>query len=115
MEIEKKEYNIKGTTKCECGHNFNMLDFTELKRLNIQGFYGNQLKHYSPCKCPSCHKETLLLLKQVGQTYAVIDIATLIKKQEEEIENQQDFICTKCKKVCKNQLGLKAHMRAHQK
>ena len=74
-----KDYNIKGTTKCDCGHNFTMQDYKELKSLNLPGFYGNNVKYYSPAECPNCHKEALLLLKQTGQTYKIIDIA--IRKQ----------------------------------
>lgn len=128
--MDIKDYEVKGTTNCECGHCFNMLDYTELKRINEYGFYSNQVKHYSPTQCPACKKETLLLLKQVGQTYAVVDIAT--KKQNQNDENAKnnvleptikdeepkeinnEFICPECKKVCKNKLGLNAHMKTHQ-
>jgi hypothetical protein len=27
----------------------------------------------------------------------------------------QEFICPECKKVCKNKVGLTAHMKTHQK
>ena len=133
MEVCKKDYKIKGSTKCDCGHSFNMSDFTQLKRLNIPGFYGNQIKHYSPTKCPLCNKETILLLKQLGQTYAIIDIAVLVNEEKNEIvvdeENNieetkneieeenakgQEFICTECQKVCKSQIGLNSHMKTHQ-
>lgn len=130
MEFKIKDYEIKNTTQCECGHEFTMKDFTELKRINEQGFYGNQIKHYSPVKCPHCQKETILLLKQVGQTYAIVDIAVPKEvkdnsetenvitesgsKIEEEKEIIKEFICPNCQKVCKNQLGLNAHMRTHQ-
>lgn len=135
--MELKDYDIKGTTKCECGHEFTLKDFQSLNRINQHGFYANNIKHYSPAICPNCQKETILLLKQKGQTYVVIDIAT--KKQiiendidkgqagniendidieptsqiQEESETSQEFICPECKKVCKNQLGLNAHMRTH--
>ncbi len=128
MEFKIKDYEIRNTTQCECGHEFSMKDFTELKRINEPGFYANQVKHYSPTKCPSCKIGTVLLLKQVGQTYVVVDtaISKEIKhhteeavtesenKMEEEKEIMQEFICPECKKVCKNQLGLNAHMRTHQ-
>jgi len=128
MALKIEDYEIRNTTQCECGHEFSMKDFTKLKRINEPGFYANQVKHYSPTKCPSCGKEIVLLLKQIGQTYAVIDTAVSKEakdntekvvtesesKIEEEKETTQEFICPECKKVCKNQLGLNAHMRTHQ-
>lgn len=123
-----KDYEVKGTKHCECGYEFTIKDFTELKRINEHAFYSNQVKHYSPAQCPKCQKETLLLLKQVGQTYAVVDIATkknekdnaniIIEptiKNEEEKEIIKEFICPECQKVCKNQLGLNVHLRTHDK
>ena len=132
--MELKDYQIRGTTKCECGHEFTLKDFQSLNRINQHGFYANNIKHYSPAICPNCKKETILLLKQKGQTYVVIDIA--IKKQvienntfeehKSQVQNEAintidndiniestSFICPTCKKVCKNQLGLNAHMRTH--
>ena len=112
--MELKDYEIKGTTICECGHEFTMKDYQELNRINEHGFYANQIKHYSPAICPECKKETILLLKQKGQTYVVVDIATEKKKNiNTELTGKQEFICPECKKVCKNQLGLNAHMRTH--
>jgi len=128
MIIEDTDYIIKGTTKCECGYQFEMKDFTELKRLNIPGFYANQVKHFSPAKCPNCNKETLLLLKQSGQTYTIIDLAERkmtdmkediveghISQIEEEKEGSKEFVCPTCQKVCKSQLGLNAHIKTHLK
>lgn len=130
MEFKIKNYEIRNTIQCKCGYQFSMKDFTELKRINEPGFYANQVKHYSPTKCPACKIETTLLLKQVGQTYVVVDTAILKKtKDNQETENviteptskietekeiSQKFICPECEKVCKNQLGLNAHMRTHQ-
>lgn len=118
--MDIKNYNVKGTTKCDCGHIYTMQDYIELKSLNVPGFYGNNIKHYSPAKCPNCHREALLLLKQVGQTYKIIDIAikkqtieTSTSKNETIKETIPDFICPTCKKVCKSQLGLNAHIRSH--
>ena len=123
MDFNVKDFDIKGKITCDCGHEFTMKDFIELKTINHAGFYGNIVKYYSPSKCPECNKDTILLLQQAGQTYKIIDIAT--KKQqnecteptkqiEKEIETVQEFICPECKKVCKNQLGLNAHLRTHQ-
>ncbi len=116
--MDIKNYDVKGTTKCSCEYEFTIKDFIELKRINEPGFYSNQVKHYSRAKCPNCNKNTILLLKQVGQTYKVIDIAT---KKEPKIENTeqkeetQGFICPECKKICKSQLGLNAHIKSHKK
>lgn len=109
------DYDVKGSKLCECGHEFTMNDFTELKRINEQGFYANQVKHYSPTICPKCHKETILLLKQVGQTYNVIDIATKNSTEINSIIKNNELICPECKKVCKSKLGLTAHLKAHNK
>ena len=119
--MEIRDYDIKGTTKCECGHEFTMKDFQNLNRINQHGFYANNIKHFSPAICPDCKKEVILFLKQKGQTYVIVDIAT--KKDdvatlptnpiEEKEQQSQEFICPDCKKVCKNQLGLNAHMRTH--
>ena len=123
--MELKDYEVKGTTVCECGHEFTMKDYQELERIEEHGFYANQVKHYSKAICPDCKKEVILLLKQKGQTYVIVNIASKKKETienivteatrqiEEEKETTQEFICPTCKKVCKNQLGLNAHMRTH--
>ncbi len=123
--MDIKDYKIKRTTICECGHEFTIKDFVELNRINEHGFYSNQVQHYSPAICPECKKEVILLLKQKGQTYVVVDIATKKEEKRKDIftepistigdikEISNEFICPQCKKVCKNQLGLNAHMRTH--
>lgn len=30
-------------------------------------------------------------------------------------ESEAEFVCEECQKVCKNKLGLSAHMRSHKK
>lgn len=124
MELNVEELKIKNTTKCECGHEFTEHDITELKRINKDGFYGNIVKHYSNSICPECEKEAILLLKQVGQTYKVINVATTslenAKSEQEQANNDenmntQEFICPECKKVCKSQIGLNSHMNTHKK
>lgn len=116
-----KDFEIENTTKCKCGHDFTLQDITELKVIDEHGFYGNIVKHCSLTKCPVCNKETLLLLRQKGQTWEIISRA--VKKAESEtnkinIEEEKninkEFICPECKKVCKSQLGLSTHMRTHQ-
>ena len=106
----------------------------DLERINQPGFYGNIVKHYSKTKCPVCSKETILFLKQVGQTWKIIDIATknmsnskdivqeIVKTVEnkpnkvieEEKQNSNEFICEVCGKVCKSQIGLNSHLKTHQ-
>ena len=73
--MDLQDYKIKNSTKCDCGYEFTIRDLTELKRVNDSKFYGGNIKHVSETHCPECLKKTLLLLKQIGQTYKVIDIA----------------------------------------
>ena len=70
-----QDYKIKNSTTCDCGYEFTIHNLTELKRVNDSKFYGGNIKHVSETMCPLCLRKTLLLLKQVGQTYKVIDIA----------------------------------------
>lgn len=124
---------IKNTTVCDCGREFVITDIQKLERVDDKNFYSGVVKHYSKAICPECGKEVILLLKQVGQTYKVINIAekveTLIENKEESTENNQiettidnnetniesnELICPVCKKECKNKSGLTAHMRTHE-
>lgn len=124
---------IKNTTVCDCGREFVITDIQKLERVDDKNFYSGVVKHYSKAICPECGKEVLLLLKQVGQTYKVINIAekveNSIENKEESIENNQiettidnnetniesnELICPVCKKECKNKSGLTAHMRTHE-
>ena len=134
MELDIKEFKIQDSIKCECGHEFSLKDITDLRTINEHGFYANIVKHCSYTKCPNCYKETLLLLRQKGQTWEILNTAVpkvevemeqeniknninaegTTSQNNEEKENTQEFICPECKKVCKNQLGLNAHMRTHQ-
>lgn len=126
--MELKDYEIKGTTKCDCGHEFTLKDYQELRKIDTDGFYGNRAKHYSPSKCPKCGKETIMFLQQAGQTWRVIDIAIqkrtekkieISKKNQPKIENKEllnpieGFVCQECGQVCKSKSGLIAHMRKH--
>ena len=134
MILEGKEYEVKSKTTCDCGYQFTLQDMEELKRINQPGFYGNVLKHYSHAKCKQCGKDVILLLKQVGQTYKIIDIAcenvqkssesssknvqTNVNQPSTTIEennnNSKEFICPVCEKVCKSQIGLNSHLKIHQ-
>lgn len=123
MILENKEYEIRSSTKCNCGYQFEARDMKELKRINQDGFYGNIVKHYGHATCPNCGKEVVLLMKQVGQTYKVIDTASLKEVQttierpvvnvEAKTNNSNEFICPTCGKVCKSQLGLNSHLKTH--
>lgn len=72
--MELQDYIIKNDTKCECGHQFDIHDMKKLQRLS-EPIYGGAVKHVDEIKCPECDKDTLLLIKQQGQTYIVKDIA----------------------------------------
>ena len=128
MEFNIKEYKVQNKKKCNCGHEFSLKDINGLLRINVPGYYGNVVKHASKTICPNCRKETVLLLKQKGQTWEIIDIAvkeniskpqgikneTKSKNEQEKITTNE-FICPTCKKVCKSKIGLNAHMRTHNK
>ena len=133
-----QDYKIKNSTKCDCGYEFTIKDMTELKRINDNKFYGGNIKHVSETHCPLCLRSTLLLLKQVGQTYKVIDIAqkdratieaktitvdenanvitdnsieqTQISSNESNTESNE-CICPNCKKVFKTKQGLAVHAK----
>ena len=130
-----QDYKIKNSTKCDCGYEFTIKDMTELKRINDNKFYGGNIKHVSETHCPLCLRSTLLLLKQVGQTYKVIDIAqkdratieaktitvnenanvitdnsieqTQISSNESNTESNE-CICPNCKRVFKTKQGLES-------
>lgn len=133
--IDVKEIHVLNTKKCSCGYKFSLKDFTKLENLSdTHGFYANIVKHYTMAKCPVCHKKVILLLKQKGQTWEVMNTAKFINDDEEITNNttiqptkqatidlkeqtnlKQEFICPVCKKVCKNKIGLNAHMKIHSK
>lgn len=73
--MDLQDYKIKNSTKCDCGYEFTIHNLTELKKITDNKFYGGNIKHVSETHCPLCLRKTLLLLKQVRQTYKVIDIA----------------------------------------
>ena len=126
MEFDIKEYKVQNKRICDCGHEFNINDVNGIQKINEHGYYGNVVKHASITKCPICKKETVLLLKQKGQTWGIIDIAvkektnrtedkTITTKNEnkEKTETSQEFVCPVCEKICKSKIGLNAHMRTH--
>lgn len=129
--MDLQDYKIKNSVKCDCGYEFTIRDMTELKRINDNKFYGGNIKHVSETICPLCLRKTLLLLKQVGQTYKVIDIAQkdrptveakAITINEDGVEQTQidsnesntdsnELICQNCKKVFKTKQGLAIHAK----
>lgn len=128
--MDLQDYKIKNSTTCDCGYDFTIHDLTELKRINDSKFYGGNIKHVSETSCPLCLRKTLLLLKQVGQTYKVIDIAqkdrttkavnadTTERTQissETINDTDNELICPNCKKVFKSKQGLAAHSRTCKK
>lgn len=116
-----ENFNIKNTNSCECGHELQINDITELKKINSPGFFGNIVKYCSYIKCPKCNKDLALFLKQVGQTWKIMAIGTKIDNEENvqnDVENEnivdKEFICDICGKVCKSQIGLNSHIKTHQ-
>lgn len=121
MDFNLLDFEVKNTTKCSCGHVFDIEDMADLRKIRQDGFYGNVVKHGSFVCCPNCKKETWLLLKQKGQTYVVLDIAVekdvpsdvLIPDVEHQVLDNDTFMCSTCGKVCKSQAGLNSHMKIH--
>lgn len=126
MEFNIKEYKVQNKKTCDCGHEFTLNDVDGIRKIHEHGYYGNIVKDVSITKCPQCDKETILLLRQKGQTWEIIDtaikentntpkIVTDETRNENEGNNEtrQEFICPVCEKVCKNKIGLNAHMRTH--
>lgn len=119
--MDLQDYKIKNTTKCDCGYEFTIHNLTELKRINDSKFYGGNIKHVSETHCPLCLRKTLLLLKQVGQTYKVVDIAQKEIKNNDVEQTQinsnetntstNEFICQNCKRVFKSKQGLAIHAK----
>ena len=137
-----KNLTLKGTKICDCGREFDIHDIKRLERIDDNSFYAGVVKHYSRTICPHCGKEVILLLKQVGQTYEIVNVAEEnfnirvenksidINIQEENTSNAEitttididkkdissnEFICQECGKVLKSKSGLTNHLKTHQK
>lgn len=130
---------IRNSTKCDCGRQFVITDIEKLQKIEDKHFYSGVVKNYSKAHCPNCGKEVILLLRQAGQTYDVINVADEFKNVinpnenvinnvenvqntqiETTIENEQqnvsnnEIICPECKKTFKSKSGLTNHMKTHQ-
>ena len=130
--MDLQDYKIKNSITCDCGYVFTLHDVTDLKRINDSKFYGGNIKQVSETHCPLCLRKTLLLLKQVRQTYQIIDIAQkdrpiietkTIRIDENSTEQTQinsnevdstsnEFICQNCKRVFKTKQGLTIHSKS---
>ena len=115
---------LRNSTTCDCGREFIISDIEKLERIHDKHFYSGIVKHYSKATCPICKKEVILLLKQEGQTYKVLNVAEKITETEPEdtiIENKEEstssdeIICPECKKTFKSTSGLAVHLKTHQK
>ena len=75
--IDVKELQILNRKDCICGkHEFNLKDLKKLETItDAHGFYGNIIKHYSYAECPICNQAVILLLKQKGQTWEIMNTA----------------------------------------
>ena len=111
-------YELENGQVCKCGYEFKINDITKLQRVG-ETLYGGAVKHLSKTNCPCCSRETLLLLKQQGQTYVIkgimqkelskIDNITNTSTKEvteeprinfEESETtSNEFICPVCKRI----------------
>ena len=93
--MELQDYIIKNSTKCKCGYVFAIKDMKKLQRLSAP-IYGGAVKHVDEIQCPKCGKNTLLLIKQQGQTYIVKDIA---QKPDDNTKNNTHFSNDKIEEV----------------
>lgn len=132
--MDISNYNLKDTTKCECGHEFDIHEINGLLNIDNHGFFSNIVKTCSLVHCPKCNKETVLFLKQKGQTWEILAIgvkdikennvaleatkeknvafeATIENKEKNNLNNE--LICPICKREFKNKIGLTSHMRTH--
>lgn len=115
------KYIIQSTDKCQCGYELNIHNITDLKNINIHGFFGNAVKYCSYTKCPQCDNNIVLFLKQKGQTWEIAGTGTLKNitdvaenQNTEQNINSNDLLCKYCGKLCKSKIGLAAHLKTHQ-
>ena len=141
--IDVKELKVLNRTDCKCGnHKFTLADLQKLENLtDTHGFYANLVKHYSLAECPECQNRIVMLLRQKGQTWEVMNTAELAQVTDglvqvdeptyvqvyddsieqttlglnEQKEANQEFICPECNRAFKNKSGLTNHMKTHNK
>lgn len=106
--MDISNYNLKNTTKCECGHQFDIHEINGLINIDNHGFFSNIVKTCSLVHCPNCNKETVLFLKQKGQTWEVLALGV-----QDSIEKNNEFVCPTCQREFKSKIGLTSHMRTH--
>ena len=77
--IDVKQLQVLNQRNCRCGyHEFSLEDIHGIEMLqDAHGFYGNLVKYYSKAICPKCGRESILLLKQKGQTWEIMNTAIL--------------------------------------
>lgn len=73
MDLNK--FRIKNSTKCDCGHEFTIMDAKELEKNNDYHYYGGRVEKYSKVRCPKCGKIYLLFIEAINNGYRVFDIA----------------------------------------
>lgn len=134
--VDVKELKILNKKECRCNnHIFTLSDIKSIEPLgDADGFYGNMVKNCAIVVCPNCKRKTILLLKQAGQTWEIMNTAIteieedkhiskkIVEKIVEnvEIKNEQpkeesnENICPVCQRAFKNKSGLNSHMRTHQ-
>lgn len=132
--VNLRELKLRNEAKCSCGHDFVANDIIALIKNTDFQFYGGRVGYYSEVQCPKCKKEVVLLLEPYNCTYRIIDIGELsqncnefedISSQnrkdlqktnavqvKENIENQKNFQCAKCKREFKTPQALIAHQRS---
>lgn len=126
--MDVKDLEILNRLDCKCGYKFSLKDIRSIDFLtDTHGFYGNWVKTYSIVKCPKCYHEVILLLKQRGQTWEIMNTAqrdimeNIVEKSLQEMQSvvknikkdTNEFICPECKRVFKSKSGLSSHMKTH--
>lgn len=123
--IDVEEIKILNGIDCECGkHEFTLKDLKRLEQLtDTHGFYGNIVKYYSETICPECGRNVILLLKQRGQTWEIMntavrnqvsesDVTVVVSDEEKETSNK--VCCPVCQQGFKSKAGLSSHMKIHE-
>ena len=132
--VNLRELKLRNKTTCSCGHQFIANDILSLYTNTDYQFYGGRVKYYSEVHCPECDKDVVILLEPYNCSYRIIDIGEFSQKSDhfegissqnrkdlqktnavqvkENIENQKNFQCAKCKREFKTPQALIAHQRS---